>query len=618
MGVFRPFGGGGNAGGIPSSAIVVKADATTGSDAKGQRSGTIEQRRYGQLLAGEYATNASIVGTETVTVPNQGTATIAVSAGRITFGAGTAWGFGLSNGSLYEYPQKISSAKAIWVDVSGFDRHLIMTEGSGLGDVDSICLSSLLFGSDSINNEGYSYRENLIYARPTSNANITVAHYGEYDILTKNVDGAANSISLLQLHSVAEATKYNAIITVRKVTGDTLPFCIGWYSSGWSGLSASIISGPGAVSYVAGLPTITGLSSTSDTVIELSKNNFTIGSSFPNLWIYPSGINTALSGNGCLIKDYQVYAGNNHIDNCFVLGVWGCNYQKSTHDKLDVNRNKILCLGDSLTTGYSDIIKNFKPKSYFIKSSVSGELSQNTVSRLSQTITLHDPDIVILLIGTNDAYGSVDINSTKENILYIIQHVTGLGKEIILSTLTPSNGHDGYNSGIQEFIDEFNEWIKSLPYKCADLYTLWGGGSTTMIAQYDNGDHLHPSVGGSIVQAALFADTIGGFSGICDSKRLPLLSSGRIKYPITLSGGTLFESSTTYTLPEAPELIDLLGADSTWYNADGTAKTLNDTQFRAAINEASDWKVCANPDHPEKGVVICDQSKAMLKALRLA
>lgn len=51
---------------IPSSAIIVKADAT-GADSKGQRSGTIEQRRYGQLLAGEYATNSSIVGTETVT-----------------------------------------------------------------------------------------------------------------------------------------------------------------------------------------------------------------------------------------------------------------------------------------------------------------------------------------------------------------------------------------------------------------------------------------------------------------------------------------------------------------------------------------------------------------------
>lgn len=70
-------------------------------------------------------------------------------------------------------------------------------------------------------------------------------------------------------------------------------------------------------------------------------------------------------------------------------------------------------------------------------------------------------------------------------------------------------------------------------------------------------------------------------------------------------------------MPEAPELIDLLGANSAWYNADGTAKTLTLAQFTAAINAASGWTVCANPDDPSKGIVIVDWDKGMLKALKL-
>ena len=65
-------------------------------------------RRDGQLVDGacleftgtEYATNANLVGTETVT-SSGGTSTPTISAGRIDFTAGTCWGLTISNGSIY-------------------------------------------------------------------------------------------------------------------------------------------------------------------------------------------------------------------------------------------------------------------------------------------------------------------------------------------------------------------------------------------------------------------------------------------------------------------------------------------------------------------------------------
>jgi len=65
-----------------------------------RRDGQLEDGACLEFTGTEYATNANLVGTETVT-SSGGTSTPSISAGRIDFTAGTCWGLTLSNGSIY-------------------------------------------------------------------------------------------------------------------------------------------------------------------------------------------------------------------------------------------------------------------------------------------------------------------------------------------------------------------------------------------------------------------------------------------------------------------------------------------------------------------------------------
>ena len=85
--------------------------------------------------------SASIVGTEAVD-SKQGTATVTVSAGKLSVGSGTLWSFSLSNGSQYEF----GSGGWVW-DVGANDRPLSIPP--------SACKEGREFGSDYFNSRGW-------------------------------------------------------------------------------------------------------------------------------------------------------------------------------------------------------------------------------------------------------------------------------------------------------------------------------------------------------------------------------------------------------------------------------------------------------------------------------
>jgi len=107
-------------------------------------------RQYGTFLNGETLTSASIVGTETV-ISSEGTCTPVVSAGTITFDAGTCWNIVLSNGSTYSHPTKTGAAAGIWFDRSGASIHLTVN----VADIDAHVTEAIDQGSNTLELEGY-------------------------------------------------------------------------------------------------------------------------------------------------------------------------------------------------------------------------------------------------------------------------------------------------------------------------------------------------------------------------------------------------------------------------------------------------------------------------------
>ena len=102
--------------------------------------------------------SSTITGEEIVT-SRHGTATVSVSAGKLSVSSGTLWSFTLSNGSQYEF----GSGGWVW-DVSGNNRSLSVVESS--------CLESREFGSDWLNVMGWTVYTGRVLVYKWSDGNI--------------------------------------------------------------------------------------------------------------------------------------------------------------------------------------------------------------------------------------------------------------------------------------------------------------------------------------------------------------------------------------------------------------------------------------------------------------
>ena len=75
----------------------------------------------------------------------------------------------------------------------------------------------------------------------------------------------------------------------------------------------------------------------------------------------------------------------------------------------------IACIGDSLTHGnigqnWVDYLRHQFPNDIFLNEGINGNTAWQVIQRLDPILQCQ-PDLIILLIGTNDALGSFDIDS---------------------------------------------------------------------------------------------------------------------------------------------------------------------------------------------------------------
>ena len=120
--------------------------------------------RYAEVASGTVDLyHANIAGTETVS--KSGTATVTVSAGKITIGAGTVWDIESSTGRKWVFCEPLSATSVIMWDVSGNDDHLLATGLSS--DVVTALCSSGVTGSDHLK-YGYKLADGSQYISSSS------------------------------------------------------------------------------------------------------------------------------------------------------------------------------------------------------------------------------------------------------------------------------------------------------------------------------------------------------------------------------------------------------------------------------------------------------------------
>jgi lysophospholipase L1-like esterase len=139
----------------------------------------------------------------------------------------------------------------------------------------------------------------------------------------------------------------------------------------------------------------------------------------------------------------------------------------------------IACIGDSLTHGnigqnWVDYLRQEFPNDIFLNEGINGNTAWQVIQRLDPILQCQ-PDLIILMIGTNDALGSFDINSGlrykknndlpevptlekyKEHLNELIEKI-GIQSKIAICTLPPIG--ENVNSEVNKHVNLFNDYIK--------------------------------------------------------------------------------------------------------------------------------------------------------------
>ena len=149
------------------------------------------------------------------------------------------------------------------------------------------------------------------------------------------------------------------------------------------------------------------------------------------------------------------------------------------HSQDSTNKKLIACIGDSLTHGnigqsWVDYLREEFPNDIFLNEGINANTTWQVLQRL-EPIFECKPDLIILMIGTNDALGSFDIDSGlrykknnnlpevpsfekyKEQLVELIDKI-GLSSKVALSTLPPIG--ENKDSLVNQHVKKFNDYIK--------------------------------------------------------------------------------------------------------------------------------------------------------------
>jgi acyl-CoA thioesterase I len=130
----------------------------------------------------------------------------------------------------------------------------------------------------------------------------------------------------------------------------------------------------------------------------------------------------------------------------------------------------ILVLGDSLSAAYGIrpeqgwvalLTQRLQSQGYgyeVINASVSGETSSGALQRLPRALQIHQPKLVILELGANDALRGLPVGLTKDNLTKMVQLSRDAGARVLLVGIRiPPNYGPRYAS---EFADMYPQIAK--------------------------------------------------------------------------------------------------------------------------------------------------------------
>ena len=167
---------------------------------------------------------------------------------------------------------------------------------------------------------------------------------------------------------------------------------------------------------------------------------------------------------------------------------------------------RVVCLGDSLTEGYVVnknqswvSLLNEEMDSQFINCGISGDTTTGMIARLQRIFIDENPDLLIILGGTNDLFFNINNGNIISNIIAMSRHAKHYNVEVVIGIPTPFFptslskewflSEDGYMNRIKEFQKVLKQITIAEKIPCIDF-------STNMTEDLFLEDGLHPNAKG--------------------------------------------------------------------------------------------------------------------------
>ena len=182
----------------------------------------------------------------------------------------------------------------------------------------------------------------------------------------------------------------------------------------------------------------------------------------------------------------------------------------------------IICHGDSLTEG-SDLEKNYtwphlvenQIQVTVINRGIGGDTSGGLLSRFYPDVVRYQPEVVVILCGTNDLWWDLDINMILANIFAMTsqaQHrnivpIVGLPLPLHLESIRHQNmmapiaGWDKCRHQLSDLVDALARAAKESDIACLDFYHPFLDKNDKVQGKYFLEDGLHPNKQGHRLMA---------------------------------------------------------------------------------------------------------------------
>jgi lysophospholipase L1-like esterase len=180
-------------------------------------------------------------------------------------------------------------------------------------------------------------------------------------------------------------------------------------------------------------------------------------------------------------------------------------------------KTRVVFLGDSITDGWR--LNEYFPGEDYINRGISGQITGQMLGRMQADVIAHEPNVMVLLAGTNDIARNVSVEAIRNNITMIADLAAAHRIKPVLASILPIHDYNkeqnpSFERSTQrppQTIRALNEWLqgfcKERSYLYLDYFTATVDQSGFLKRDLAD-DGLHPNSAGYRVMAPLAADAI--------------------------------------------------------------------------------------------------------------